>query len=117
MSLPPTDCIDERRKLYAVLPTSERSCADTSVANDVQGVPVQRAVLCPTHRLTVDQYVQLLSFIEDGGGISTLYDISRVLHAVAEPVGAVFDLCDEGILSADLDAPLDGNTRIWRVGR
>ena len=78
---------------------------------------VRRSQLCPTRHLTSDQYIRLLRFIEDEGGVVTLDEISRALPAVRQPVSAVFDLCDVGILTADFEAAFDGDMRIWRADR
>ena len=75
-----------------------------------------RARICPTPHLNVDEYVRLLACIEREGGIATMDEISRSLPAVARPISAVFDLCDHGILCADLEAALDGSMRVWRLG-
>ena len=72
---------------------------------------------CPTRHLDVDQYVRLLTCIEDEGGIASLDDLSRALPTVAKPVSAVFDLCDAGVLGVDLDAPFGGSTLVWRIDR
>ena len=71
----------------------------------------------PTPHLTVDQYVRLLACIEHEGGIATLDEISRALPRVIQPISAVFDLCDAGILCADYEAAFDGDMRVWRVDR
>ncbi len=105
---PNTRAID-RRKTYP---------APLGVANDDAAASgLQRSALCPTPHLTVDEFTRLLSAIEDEGGFSTLHDIARALPAVLQPVSAVLDLCDAGVLCADLDAAFDGNTRIWRNDR
>ena len=78
---------------------------------------ISRAKLCPTPHLSLDQYVRLLACIEFEGGMATLDEISRALPSVVQPVSAVLDLCDAGILCADLAAAFDGNMRVWRHDR
>ncbi len=78
---------------------------------------VRRARLCPTPHLTVDQFIRLLACIEREGGIATLDEISRALPAVAQPISAVLDLCDAGILCVDLASAFDGNMPVWHAGR
>ncbi len=79
--------------------------------------PPRRARPRYTPHLTVDQYVRLLAFIENGGGIVTLDEISRALPHVRQPISAVFDLCDAGILNVDWASAFDGDMRVWRVDR
>ena len=74
-----------------------------------------RTPRCPTPHLTPDQYVRLLACIEGEGGIATLDGIARALPRVRQPISAVFDLCDVGILGADLESAFDGDMRVWRV--
>ena len=76
----------------------------------------RRARLCPSRHLTPDQHIRLLACIEREGGIATLDEIARALPAVTQPISAVFDLCDLGILSADFEAAFDGSMRVCRVG-
>ena len=77
----------------------------------------RRARLRPTPHLTPDQFIRLLAFIEDEGGITTLDEISRALPRVLQPISAVFDLCDADILCADWESAFDGDMRVWRVDR
>ena len=72
---------------------------------------------CPTRHLDVDQYVRLLACIEDEGGFASFDDLARALPTVTQPVSAVFDLCDAGVLGVDLDAPFGGSTLVWRLDR
>ncbi len=80
-------------------------------------VEVPRSSLCPTPHLTVAQLVQLYACIEGKGGIATIDDISRALPTVEQPVSAVLDLCDAGLLCVDLAAAFDGTMAIWRAER
>ncbi len=79
--------------------------------------PARRPRPRHTPHLTADQYVRLLAFVEDGGGIVTLDEISRALPHVRQPISAVFDLCDVGILNVDWESAFDGDMRVWRVDR
>ena len=84
---------------------------------DYPQVPVRRRRPRPTPHLTPDQFIRLLAVIEDEGGIATIDDISRALPSVLQPVSAVFDLCDAGILNVDWESAFDGDMRVWRVDR
>ena len=79
--------------------------------------PSRRARPRPTRHLTANQYLRLLAFIEDQGGIVALDDVSRTLPHVQKPISAVFDLCDAGILNVDWEACFGGDMRVWRVDR
>ena len=68
----------------------------------------------PTEHLDGDQYAALLGFIEREGGLVTLDNVSRAFPTVESPVSAVFDLCDAGVLCADLAAAFCGDMFIWR---
>lgn len=74
----------------------------------------RREALSPTPHLSVDQYVRVLNIIEDDGGFSSINDITMALPGVAQPISAILDLCDAGVLSIDLAACFDGNIRVWR---
>ena len=79
--------------------------------------PDLRTLPSPTPHLTADQYARLLAAIGDAGGVSTIDAISRALPQVTQPVSAVFDLCDAGILNVDWESAFDGDMRVWRVDR
>lgn len=70
----------------------------------------------PTPHLTPDEYVRLLAHVDDQG-VTTLDAVSRALPRVSQPISAVFDLCDAGILNVDWEAALDGDMHLWRVDR
>ena len=72
---------------------------------------------CPTSHLNPDQYGRLLACIERKGGIATIDEIARALPHVGQPISAVFDLCDAGILGADLESAFDADMRVWRIDR
>ena len=69
----------------------------------------------PTSHLTANQYARLLSIIDDAGGVVTVDAISRALPQVSQPVSAVFDLCDAGILNVDWESAFDGDMHVWRI--
>jgi hypothetical protein len=77
--------------------------------------PDPRPLPSPTPHLTADQYARLLTAIDDAGGVSTIDGISRGLPQVTQPVSAVFDLCDAGILNVDWEAAFDGDMHVWRI--
>ncbi|MBH0619437.1 hypothetical protein I3A86_25435, partial [Salmonella enterica] len=70
--------------------------------------------LCPTSHLTAAQYIRLLTFLEDEGGATTLDAIARALPQVAQPISAVFDLCEARVLKVDFESAFDGDMRVWR---
>ena len=61
--------------------------------------------------------MRLLAVIDDAGGGSTIDEISRALPRVSQPISAVFDLCDAGILNVDWESAFDGDMHVWRVDR
>ena len=101
-----------RTKLSVVRP-----CTRPPQVLDVPQAPSRRRRPRPTPHLTADQYIRLLGFIEDEGGITTLDDVTRALSKVRSPISAIFDLCDAGILNVDWESAFDGDMRVWRVDR
>ena len=79
--------------------------------------PTRRRRPRPTPHLTLDQFIRLLAFIEDEGGVVTIDEVSRALPRVLQPVSAIFDLCDAGILNVDWESAFDGDMRVWRIDR
>ena len=87
-----------------------------SPVNDTysHGPTRRHALPRPTRHLTASQYLRLLAFIEDQGGIVALDDVSRAMPHVQKPISAVFDLCDAGILNVDWEACCGGGMRLAR---
>ena len=53
----------------------------------------------PVLHLTVDQYVHLIACGERESGMATLDEISRAVPCMLQPISAVFDLCDAGVIT------------------
>lgn len=77
--------------------------------------PARKRPGSPTPHLNAGQYRRLLGCIDDAGGVASLDAIARALPRVAQPVSAVFDLCDAGILNVDWESALDADMAVWRI--
>lgn len=103
-----------------------RALGTTHLATrDVAGVrkarrrpaPTRPALPHPTPHLTPGQYVRLLASIDEAGGVVTIDEVSRAFPQVSQPIGAIFDLCDAGILNVDWESAFGGDMHVWRLDR
>ena len=96
---------------------SNFASATCETSRDADQAPDRRSSSrpCPTPHLTSDQYVRLLACIDAQGGATTLDVISHALPFVLQPISAVYDLCDAGILNVDWERAFDGDMHVWRV--
>ena len=97
---------------------SARTCPASklqTVPTATNDVPTRKRRTSPTPHLDAGQYRRLLACIDEAGGVATLDAISRALPRVTQPISAVFDLCDAGILNVDWKSALDADMAVWRV--